>query len=398
MPTAVVELELTTMPDEVVVDHHYHQAFVVIRLNHQVVGTAWLPVSAGRVQTPDLRRSLLDAAGWPACQVWLNTRSPNPQTGPSPAEVTVVVCTRDRPDDLANCLAALHRLPAAGQQLLVVDNASRDAATRQVVAQWPTVRYVYEPQPGLAAARNRAVAEATTPLIAFTDDDAQPDPGWLAAALPHFADPFVGCVTGLTLPIELETEAQELFEWYSSFSRGFELRHFKLTNHNPFVAHAPGSGNNMLVRRSTIQQIGGYHERFGASGSAYLPAQWRFFGEDTLSFSCFWLAGYCVVYEPQALIWHRHRRDMAGLLRQIRGYHVGFAARQLHWLLAHGELGGMWLFARTLAYYLSQLWRGMRRQPQAWPVALTREALLGLCTGPIAYLRANGRVPPAQRG
>ena len=44
--------------------------------------------------------------------------------------------------------------------------------------------------------------------MAFTDDDAVPESGWLAALAANFADPRVLCVTGLTLPLELETASQ----------------------------------------------------------------------------------------------------------------------------------------------------------------------------------------------
>ena len=73
-----------------------------------------------------------------------------------------------------------------------------------------------------AAARNRALQEATMPVVAFSDDDAVPEPEWLGHLLEPFADPLVLCTSGLTLALELETPAQEWFERYSPFGRGFD--------------------------------------------------------------------------------------------------------------------------------------------------------------------------------
>src|SRR5690606_34847875 len=96
--------------------------------------------------------------------------------------VTVAVCTRDRPEDLALCLEAISQLNYPHLDCLVVDNAPRDESIAQLVrTQFPTVRYICEPHPGLDWARNRAIAEARGEIIAYTDDDVVVDPGWIRA-------------------------------------------------------------------------------------------------------------------------------------------------------------------------------------------------------------------------
>lgn len=103
---------------------------------------------------------------------------------PVDVSVTIAVLTFRRPDDLAAVLPALDRQartldPPAG--VLVVDNDPAGGA-RPTVAEHgsPLVRYVHEPEPGIAAARNRALAEAGTDLLVFIDDDERPSPRWLA--------------------------------------------------------------------------------------------------------------------------------------------------------------------------------------------------------------------------
>ena len=103
-------------------------------------------------------------------------------------EVTVVVPTRDRPDRLAVCLAALER-QTADLEIVVVDDASRDAAAvAAAVAAAPRARLVRGAGRGPAAARNAGVAAARAPVVGFTDDDCEPVPGWAAALAARLGD------------------------------------------------------------------------------------------------------------------------------------------------------------------------------------------------------------------
>jgi hypothetical protein len=70
------------------------------------------------------------------------------------------------------------------------------------------------------------------------------------------------CVTGLTMPLELEAKAQEQFESYSTFARGFRRQAFSSAWQNPLAAGNIGSGTNMSVRREILKLFGGF-ERLG---------------------------------------------------------------------------------------------------------------------------------------
>lgn len=100
----------------------------------------------------------------------------------------VVVPTRDRPERLARCLAALERQTADRFEIVVVDDASRaPGAVRAAVAGAPRARLVRGEGRGPAAARNIGVRAARAPVICFTDDDCAPVPGWLEALAGRFA-------------------------------------------------------------------------------------------------------------------------------------------------------------------------------------------------------------------
>ncbi|NTW38906.1 MAG: glycosyltransferase family 2 protein [Cellulomonadaceae bacterium] len=97
--------------------------------------------------------------------------------------LVVAVLTYRRPGDLADVLPLLvaqAREVSPTAHVLVVDN-DPDASAADLVSGFAAqgVRYVCEPVPGIAAARNRALAEAGTDLLVFIDDDERPEPGWL---------------------------------------------------------------------------------------------------------------------------------------------------------------------------------------------------------------------------
>jgi glycosyltransferase involved in cell wall biosynthesis len=235
---------------------------------------------------------------------------------------TVAVCTRERPCSLERCLAALRRLDYPHFEVVVVDNASRDEATREVVAQAGSLfRYVREQTPGLNWARNRAVAEAGHDLIAFCDDDAQASPGWLAAIADALADPQVAAVTGLVLPMELVTRAQRLFEQYGhGMCKGFVPHRFhgpSLTAHQLIQAQAVGVGANMAFRRGTFDAIGGFDTALDV-GTPALG------GGDLDFFHRILAAGLTIQYEPAAWMRHQHRRDYDALRQQLYANGVAF--------------------------------------------------------------------------
>src|SRR4051812_19250706 len=98
--------------------------------------------------------------------------------------LSAVVCTRDRPDMLAECLRSVLACDYRPRQVLVVDQ-SADARSHGVVAELQRrhqdLLYVPTSTRGLSAARNLAVQRADGEALAFTDDDCLADPGWLGA-------------------------------------------------------------------------------------------------------------------------------------------------------------------------------------------------------------------------
>jgi glycosyltransferase involved in cell wall biosynthesis len=239
--------------------------------------------------------------------------------------VTVAVCTRNRAEELRKCLDALVSLdyPASQLELLIVDNAPLDASTRDVVSTYPRVRYVCEPAPGLDNARNRAIRESSAPIIAMTDDDARVDPLWVRGVAAAFEEePRAMCVTGLVVPDELDTPAQMMFESYGGFGRGVNRTVFLAEDRDHVAARYAGAGRfgtgaNMAFRREFFERHGGFDPALDVgtptNGGGDLEMFFRVLKE-----------GHALVYEPRAIVRHRHRRDYRELRIQIENNGIGF--------------------------------------------------------------------------
>ena len=125
--------------------------------------------------------------------------------------VSVVVCTRDRLETLADLLDALVRLDPAPDEVVVVDNAPPAERDCRALVEAAGAVYVLEEAPGLNNARRAGVAVSRGELIAFTDDDCVPPPAWLAALDELFDDENAGAVTGPAFPLQLDTDSRVRF-------------------------------------------------------------------------------------------------------------------------------------------------------------------------------------------
>ena len=341
----------------------------LVRRDREPVGWIRLPVVHGQCPAAEIE-SALDRLTLP------------PRRPPSPAQrlsMTVVVCTRDRAEELATCLDSLERVDYEGFEILVVDNAPSSEATRSLVERRAgRVRYVREPRPGLDWARNRAIAEAAGDIIAFTDDDVAVDPGWVRALVAAFgSDESIAAVTGLVLPAELQTDAQVLFERYRSFGRGFVPRRIAPGSQSPLAyrygaAGDYGTGANMAFRRSLFGRIGDFDTALGAG----TPTRG---GDDLDMFFRVLKEGYALVYEPRAIVRHRHRRSMEALRTQIADHGISFSSYIVRSMLAYPE--ERLAFARLALWWWSKtafrvLWP---RTPRAGALRRLGLAELGGC-------------------
>ena len=378
-PAAVVAYDIEAPGDETfpALDRYSH-ALVVIRSGAPVLAARVVEVVDGRLAPAQLAAGIRELA-WP---IWQIENRPRRKPGGDKC-ATVAICTRDRTDLLKNCLDSLSPLAGTGHEIIVVDNCPSDSRTRELVATYAGVRYVLEPRPGEGIARNRALREARRDFVAFTDDDARVDPFWVDALLENFDDPMVALVTGITMPLELETESQIWFERIHGFSRGYKWMASDFHSMSPLAVGRLGASVNMAVRRSVVDEVGYFDEALGTGTLAQCGTDHEFFYRVLAS-------GYRAIYDPAALVWHRHRREWRSLRSTMKGYGIGVFAWWTRAFLKERELallsaGPRYLFGTLFKRVIQSLIPGAH----SIPGDLAAAEFLGALAGPVAYLRSR---------
>ena len=242
------------------------------RLHTEPLGTCLLALGPGGLAASDLAAALWPEVREPVMNRFADAGLPPPApltaaglaTGPgawpfledrrralaTAPFISVVICTRDRPES-AGDLPAL----ASGSRSIRVSKSwwstTRPPPRRSGL--WSSaglhripLRYVREPRPGLSWARNAGAAAASGEIIAYLDDDEEPDRHWLAGLAAGFSrGRDIGCVSGVVLPARLDTPAQEWFEELGGHSkgRGFSRAIFAAAARRARSSRCPPSGS-----------------------------------------------------------------------------------------------------------------------------------------------------------
>lgn len=247
---------------------------------------------------------------------------------PSPSDVTVIVCTRDRPEMLRGALEAIRFSTPREVAVLVVDSASTDSATREV-AEAGRVGYVRSGK-GLSVARNVGITTADRPIVIFTDDDCRPTEGWVENLIVHFDDESVSAATGRMLDHTVSADAP--------YHR--ETRYTR-----PLSGIDAGHGAVMAFRRDVLLRLGGFDDLMGA-GQPMAGA------EDLDIFIRILRGGTSIVHDGTCIVLHANTRLGEAYVQLHRGYGRGLGALITKWLRTDAMFGvsvGWRLSGRTIA-------------------------------------------------
>ena len=262
--------------------------------------------------------------------------------------LSVIVCTRNRADELVNCLPALAEQCAAfpDVEVLVVDNGSADN-TREVVERFAAgpgspVRYTYEPEAGLCRARNQGRRAARGRVIAYVDDDAVIGPGWVGRVRGHFLAGKSDCLGG-RIEVEVEGEMpdwlpQDLLWVLGKTMLGDEARPISFPLHP--------QGGNFAVRTEVFDAVGGFDPKIAL------------YGDETEFFRRVSRHDFAMAYDPEALVTQRvpaHRLSRKELASKAYRWGRGAA---LVWLLASPGEARRW--AKAAEYALRAAYVGAR--------------------------------------
>jgi len=247
------------------------------------------------------------------------------QSGLEASSVTVIIITRNRARHLADVLPRLGDQETHGAfpfDLLVVDNGSTDDTRRVIEEHRRTLsfplHYAHEPRVGRPYALNTAMAHATAPIFAFTDDDTLPTSTWLHTLWTCLREERADAVAGRVLPHWMAPRPGWLTE--EAFQ---EIGRLGCLDHGPGRLRTSRGQDcrwllsNLAIRREATRRLGGYDVR--------LP-----YFQDTDYYERAVRAGLAVVYEPAAVVYHkigaerltpeyfRRRRRQAGVYHALR--------------------------------------------------------------------------------
>jgi GT2 family glycosyltransferase len=229
------------------------------------------------------------------------------------AKVTVVVPVYNGEATLADCLRALRTQTLSKSDyeiIVVIDRATTDSSVE--VAKQFDVQLILGRRHGAGTARNAGIAASTTKWVAFTDADCIPSRGWLSYLLQALSDGSdAGAIgaAGRTVGFESYSPAARFVDLTGGLDAATYLRH-------PNFPFAPAG--NLMYARDALKAVGGFDERYCSQEPL------------DLHYRLVKTVGGRLLYEPRALVLHRHRASWKAYWQQQFSYGRGLAQFMLH--------------------------------------------------------------------
>ena len=288
--------------------------------------------------------------------------------------VSVVICTRDRPDAVVRCLTALVEGFLKPDEIVLVDQGlADDVIPSRAIADAGIALVHHRIAPaGTSRARNEGIMLATGSLIAFTDDDCVPQREWLEQLVR--AAGTVGAAAGRVLPLDAHVKG------LVPVSSRTSTRRIRFEPKLGAIPWDVGTGGNLIVHRRYLEAIGGFDELFGP-GARYPAAE-----DIDLIDRLLW-SGCSFLYEPDAVVLHEMKSRRARV-RSRYPYGRGMGA----FIAADRQVprSRPSLLSAYLTSQLATLRRGLLSL-RVWQTIETACVLVGFVDGFVSYLVARRR-------
>ena len=232
------------------------------------------------------------------------------QVPPSPPLVSILIACPAPTDFLEEAISEIARQTYTNYEVIILPDEPTGRQWSSKFREIPTG----ELRP--AEKRNIGIEEARGSIVAFLDDDAYPEKDWLARAIPHFSETWVGAVGGPATTPPTEPELAQLGgRVYANRLVSGTCRYRYAVDRVRRIDDFPSC--NLLVRTDLLKEIGGFSTR-------YWP------GEDTILCLEIVKRGKSILYDPRVQVHHHRRRLFLPHLRQVGRYalHRGYFVRK----------------------------------------------------------------------
>lgn len=225
---------------------------------------------------------------------------------------SVVVCSYNGSRTIRDCLEGLSRLEYPNYEVIIVNDGSKDK-TEEIVHEFSGkfgYRVVSTENRGLSNARNTGMEAATGEFVAYTDDDARPDPHWLYYLAYEFMNSDHAAIGGPNIP----PPGDGLIAECVANAPGGPA-HVLLSDRS--AEHIPGC--NMAFRKKSLQAIGGFDPQYRTAGDD-VDVCWRLMEK-----------GWTIGFSPAAMVWHHRRNSVKMYWKQQYGYGKAEALLEEKW-------------------------------------------------------------------
>ncbi len=261
---------------------------------------------------------------------------PRDTVAPLPALLSVVICTRNRPESIMDAVESVVAQSDVSFELIVVDQ-SHGPATRDLlaplVADRPHVHYVHLERPGLSHAYNEGTRRAAGTIVAYTDDDCVAPPGWLESIARAFQEsPDAELIYGQVLLPPHLAERENVDGVTPQLPIAERRRMSRTDGFKVF-----GMGANFALKRAAWERVGGFDEVLGGGGPLQSAQDFDFAYR-------VYRAGGVIMLEPSIVVFHYGFRTARDWPAVVRSYGVGVGG----FYSKHARLGDVYA-ARLLA-------------------------------------------------
>lgn len=240
--------------------------------------------------------------------------------------ISIVICTYNRAVSLSDTLRGVSQLDYSNYEVIVVDGPSQDSTSTVLEAWSGRIKTVKCDVANLAVSRNLGIEASGGEIVSFIDDDAVPHTKWVSLLASKYADDRVGGVGGFTID-----NTGRRFQSRKTLCDRFGNAHYVSAMFDERPLNRVGTplypsllGTNSSFRRRALVEVGGFDHTFA------------YFLDETDVCLRIVDAGYQLLYEPSALVFHQFAPSDLRTSHRVKRTYYPIAVSKSYFIMRHG--------------------------------------------------------------